>query len=643
MRSHYRSRLMRFSRTPTASLLGMALGMALAALLLYLPFRSASLDDFDSYNFARALARFDPAAFQPHPPGYVLYVLLGRVALAFTGDARVALTTLSAVCAALSVGLLFMLGSLLFNRRVGLLAGLLTLAAPLMWLNAGKALSDAPGLCAAALGGLALALSARRRLPLWVAAGWLGVAAGFRPQGVIGLLAAWALVALWQRVGWRAWLSGIVAAAVGALTWLLPLLAALGWNVGALAGYLGGAAGFVAGQESLFAVALTPQTLGERAQAVWVWASRAVFGPWPEAARVALGLGTCTLIGVALLAWRQRGKQRIGLALCVAWALPQIALQLLLLNPELTRYLLALLFPVALLAALGIERVCVRQTRAGVGVALVFCALTGATALPLAHGLHVVPAPPDQLAAALSQQLPRDQTLIMARQSYNALAYLLPDWRVRFADAYAPDALPGLIADSRAIFVVLADPEGIQPGEAYVQVQTLQFARDAQIHAKHAAVTADVYALSTALRPADYVLPADGVIRMGTPQDGKYLISGWYRREDVGSLPARWTGSAESAALRVLLPSGAHMLTLRALSFAPAQTLTVRCNDQVVGRLSVPQEWTTLRFDLPPACVSAHTPARLELRTSQRRAPADAGTSTDRRTLGVAVAEVQVY
>jgi len=39
------------------------------ALLLYLPFRSISLDDFDSYSFALALEDFDLTLQQPQPPG----------------------------------------------------------------------------------------------------------------------------------------------------------------------------------------------------------------------------------------------------------------------------------------------------------------------------------------------------------------------------------------------------------------------------------------------------------------------------------------------------------------------------------------------------------------------------------------------
>jgi 4-amino-4-deoxy-L-arabinose transferase-like glycosyltransferase len=259
---------------PVKSHLLPAAACVLAALLLYLPFRSASLDDFDSYNFVRALTEFNPARYQPQPPGYVLYVWLGRAALALLADPRLALTTLSAVSAALSCGLLFLTGSLLFNRRVGLIATLLVVATPLMWLNAGKALSDAAGLCAQAVAALALALALRRRLPLWVATGLIGVAAGFRPQAVVGIGLMWIVLAAWQRPPARVWAGCLVAGAIGALSWLLPTLAAFNWNVDAMRGYMSAPVGFVVGQESLFATALSAQSIAARLQVVWELSSR---------------------------------------------------------------------------------------------------------------------------------------------------------------------------------------------------------------------------------------------------------------------------------------------------------------------------------------------------------------------------------
>ena len=55
--------------------------IALAYLALHLPFLSPNLEDVDSINFALGLRDFDPGRHQPHPPGYPVYIALGRMSL----------------------------------------------------------------------------------------------------------------------------------------------------------------------------------------------------------------------------------------------------------------------------------------------------------------------------------------------------------------------------------------------------------------------------------------------------------------------------------------------------------------------------------------------------------------------------------
>src|SRR6478752_219784 len=48
----------------------------------HLPFLAPALEDIDSINFALGLHHYDPALHQPHPPGYPVFIALGRLALA---------------------------------------------------------------------------------------------------------------------------------------------------------------------------------------------------------------------------------------------------------------------------------------------------------------------------------------------------------------------------------------------------------------------------------------------------------------------------------------------------------------------------------------------------------------------------------
>ena len=606
------------------------------ALALYSPFLSASLDDLDSYNFARALVKFDPAESAPHAPGYVLYIGLGRIAYALVGDAGLALTLLSVVCAALACGLLFLMARALFNSSVAAISVALVLPTPLLWLNADKALSDLPGLLAQAACMAFIVLAVKRRAPLWMAGVCLGLAAGFRPQGVLGLAAALLLAAIWLKARPGAWIATGAAMLLATVVWLIPLLAALGWDSGALYAYLTGATSFVTSQESLFATALSGESIAARWNDVWFWSSQAVYGPLAGWLRAVLFAGTLALGMVACV----KRRKDIGMWLCVAWLAPQVVLQLLFLNPTLTRYLLALLFPMAILVAAGLY-VLFRKRLISAAIVLAFAVIVGVAALPLAQGLHTVLAPPEQLAAYLAERFPSDGTLVIARQSYSALDYRLPDWDVRFADYFGDSALLDEIARSQPSYVVIADPETLRPGEEYVEVETRSFARDAQIHAKHALVDVNVYGRADSLSPRDFALPESGAILVGTPQDAKYLLGGWHRREEVGGIPARWMGAESVASLRVLLPPNAKTLMLKALSFPADQLVAILCNGEAVGNVPVPQGWAEVSVALPPSCIQPDTVTHIGLRPVVLLSPSADGKSTDTRLLGIAVAEIR--
>ena len=108
----------------------LVVGLALADLLTRWATRSQVLYHWDSVNFALALEHYDIAAHQPHPPGYILYVLLGRLVHTVVGDANGSLVLISVLSSALLVPMAYGLGRDLFDRGTGVYAALLTSPAP---------------------------------------------------------------------------------------------------------------------------------------------------------------------------------------------------------------------------------------------------------------------------------------------------------------------------------------------------------------------------------------------------------------------------------------------------------------------------------------------------------------------------------
>jgi hypothetical protein len=200
--------------------------MAVVALSRWL-FRSHYLYDMDSVNFALGLAHFSPALQQPQPPGYFLYIQLGRVAQFLFPDANDALVALSILGSVASVGLIYALARAWFGREAARFAGLLFVLSPLAWFHGIVALTYILEACITGLVGLLCWHVYTGRSSMAVPAAMaLGLAAGMRQSTILFLAPLW-LLSL-QKTNWRTGLVAVFAFAVLVSVWFLPMLAASG-------------------------------------------------------------------------------------------------------------------------------------------------------------------------------------------------------------------------------------------------------------------------------------------------------------------------------------------------------------------------------------------------------------------------------
>ena len=185
--------------------------------------RSHYLYDIDSVNFALALKRFDPSVHQPHPPGYFLYVCLGRLANLFTQDANAALVGISIVFSCGAGALIYVLADRWFGRHAARFAGLVFLFSPLAWFHGTVALTYmVEAFFSALTGSLCWRIhsgAARLILPGAIV---VGVAAGFRPSSLL-LLAPLFLFSLVHASRKQA-AAGIGALAATLLAWFIPMI-----------------------------------------------------------------------------------------------------------------------------------------------------------------------------------------------------------------------------------------------------------------------------------------------------------------------------------------------------------------------------------------------------------------------------------
>lgn len=104
------------------------------------------LEGWDSIDFALGLHDYDIAYYQPHFPGYPVYMSFCWLVHLFTDSDILALTIPGAVFGSAALIPLFYLAKRMFSNEVAWLTAFIYVVNPLCWLQSEKAFSDATGL-----------------------------------------------------------------------------------------------------------------------------------------------------------------------------------------------------------------------------------------------------------------------------------------------------------------------------------------------------------------------------------------------------------------------------------------------------------------------------------------------------------------
>ncbi len=195
-----------------------------AVLLTRIIFRSRYLYDIDSVNFALALHRFDPLAHQPHPPGYFLYICLGRAVNLVAHDANLAFVAISVTASCGAMSAMYVLARNWWNRSAAFFTGLIFVFSPLVWFHGTVALTYTVELFFSSVTGyLCWRVFEGSRSLVIPAAIAAGLAAGFRPSFLlfIGPL----LVFSWFFSPGRARApAGLIALSLTFAAWFIPMV-----------------------------------------------------------------------------------------------------------------------------------------------------------------------------------------------------------------------------------------------------------------------------------------------------------------------------------------------------------------------------------------------------------------------------------
>lgn len=284
-----------------------AAGFSIIALALRIPFASRYLYHWDSVNFALSLSDYDVTLHQPHPPGYILYSLLGRITNLVFHDPNTSLVSISLVAGALGVGMVYWLGVEWFGPRVGFAAAAVTLLSPLHWFQSEVALSYALEFL---LVGLLVGLIHRQisgEGRSYVASSvLLVILGGVRQSDLLFMAPVWLYgLTPYDR---RERVSALVIVVLGVGLWVWPMVAwSGGWS--AYISALMGESLTVGAQSSLFSAAEFVLNLGRMTIFVFY----------------AILLGLVPLVWAALISLRGMKLRRQPFGVLALWMAPAMA------------------------------------------------------------------------------------------------------------------------------------------------------------------------------------------------------------------------------------------------------------------------------------------------------------------------------
>lgn len=182
------------------------------------------IEDLDSLRFALSMVDYDVAKFQPHFPAYPVFCFVAKLIYACIGSYALTFSFIGGVSTFIIIFFLCKLAGLRNTSLAGLIAIVLLMVNPLIWLMGNRYMPDVMGV--ACLTASLHLMSANRDDSRRVGWGFFlaGILGGIRLSYLPMLIPA-LLISLRQRT-----LRYTTAALAGVVVWLLPLILLTGWN-----------------------------------------------------------------------------------------------------------------------------------------------------------------------------------------------------------------------------------------------------------------------------------------------------------------------------------------------------------------------------------------------------------------------------
>lgn len=538
--------------------------LVLGSFVLRIALHSQYLDDWDSIQFVLALKEYSIPAHQPHPPGYPIYVLLGKIANTVIGSGQHSFIVISATFGSLSLIPTYYLGKYLFNEKVGILAAFILSLTPAALLFSEVVMSDIVSMFFIVLTLCLLYVGIENDICLYIGSFILGITIGVRQTDFL-LLPVFFFILYYKRNIKKGILSSFIAI-FAILIWLVPVL------------IITGPEAFLNAQRSQGNVVfgygiwntLSWPILLNSFQSILRLLILLVKG-WSISLFLFLTVTIIVVVYPYLKSHRfDLDKRKLFFLL---WTLPYLAYfilfgQLLLYIP---RYLLpifpafALIFSYSLIKAINLVN---KKSVKAVFVIIfaVSIGFMGYQAISTVYRLHNTIPAPVQAANFIKEQYNPENTLIIGDyESFRHYYYYLPEFDVRYIGVMNTTETYYLLLENKT--VVSGIDLGPYPKEIHI------FTRDQKIYPKHHDVRLFIFQLDE-------------------NRKNFYFGHGWYTREVRDAIPFNWIGT--NASLYIYSEENKEVdLNFQAISAIRPKVLDVYEGAQPIATFTISHEQLT--------------------------------------------------
>ena len=192
-------------------------------IIIRLPFLGKHLYEWDSVNYALGFEKYDIIHHQPHPPGYIFFVGLGKALNNLFNDSNTTIIFITLVFSILTVVLIYFLVKQMFSREISIIVSSILIFNPLFWFYSEiGTIYVSEAFFASLIAYLSYQVLKGNENYFYLATLALGLSGGFRQDLVILMFPLWLFCLFYSKRNLNRILKGFIVLIPSILIWFIP-------------------------------------------------------------------------------------------------------------------------------------------------------------------------------------------------------------------------------------------------------------------------------------------------------------------------------------------------------------------------------------------------------------------------------------